>query len=187
MDAQPRRPGWVYFAYAPEMHRCKIGWTSKTPQERFSETTDNPDHLNIWGMLLANSDEMEGVIHDHFNYLRIKGEWFAVDDCLRNFVQYHTYKKTHATSSYYWKENKWGAWDRLAGDKNVKQLIGMCQTNPVELIHRYKDPLIYFYNQVKPFIVSWVGYDARFREDEFFKTSLAYDVVYEMCVDLLPC
>lgn len=180
------RPGWVYFAYAPEVNRCKIGWTSRTPEERLQFATDSPVAINVWGMLRASGETIEYALHCHFQRLRVRGEWFAVDEELRNFVELHTYSSVSDSATHNWGSDTWATWDRLQCDRQVQEILLLCQCNPAGLVRKYPDPLAYFYEQVKPQIVSRVGIHAHLRTDDFFKTSEAYDLVYEMCVDLLP-
>lgn len=185
------RPGWVYFIYAPLLHRCKIGWTSKTPAERLASQTDSPDTLNIWGMLLGLPD-LEATIHRHFRHLRVKGEWFAVDDEMRDFVQRHTYHEESAAPIADWTEKHWKMWDDIVANDTskdaIQHLFRGCQTDPVELCKRYPDPLSYFYQIIKPGVEDLVGWSPSHPHPDghFMRTSFAYDVLYEMCVSLLP-
>lgn len=183
---QVERPGWIYFAYAPLMHRVKIGFTQNTPDQRLASATDSPDVINVWGMLYGYR-EMEKRLHRRFRHLRIKGEWFAVDDTLRNFVQNHAYQECEQVTSTSWKDKSWACWERCATTPQWEDLKGLCQGDPVALCERWGDPLFYFYNCVKPLVVSWFGWEARFRNDDVLRSADAYDVVYDMCVDLLPC
>lgn len=179
------RPGWVYFAYAPLLHRCKIGWTDSTPQKRLASATDSPDVINIWGMLCA-FQPMERLLHHHFRYLRIKGEWFAVDEHLRRFVQGHTYAEPEATSCSKWTDSQWADWDRVSQDSHTRTLISWCQENPVYLCQRSPNPVDFFHSEIEPWISSWFGHHVAFEADDFKKSERAYDVVSDMCLDLLP-
>jgi hypothetical protein len=72
-------PGFVYLAKCQNYY--KIG-KSKNPEQRIAEIqTCSPFAIRLIHILPAkNMDRLESNLHKKFDHLRIKGEWFELDD-----------------------------------------------------------------------------------------------------------
>ncbi len=189
LPEKPKEPqfGYVYFAYAPELKRVKIGWTTQdSPDARLGSRTDNPDRANVWGFLAGLDETREKWFHDYYHYLHLHKEWFAVDEHLYDFVHNHTYKPGYKLEMSTWKEDDWRLWQILKEDQAVQRALERAQVNPVDVIKQYGEGTAFFYASVKRLVCEAVGLERKFASSPWLQTSWAYDLVYAACVDLTP-
>lgn len=76
----PYRAGLVYFAFARELRRVKIGWVGGLVRLRFrikGMQTGSPELLWVLGVQ-PGSMGLESRLHDRFWAHRSHGEWFAL-------------------------------------------------------------------------------------------------------------
>lgn len=77
--------GYVYFIQGLCGGAIKIGY-SKNPTSRLKELqTGYPDTLTILYML-RGSGQVENFLHNKFEHLRLKGEWFKPDKDLIKYI-----------------------------------------------------------------------------------------------------
>jgi len=64
----------------------KIGLTSGTTEKRIKEhQTGNPRKvISVFDLLAPGMSDMETFLHHYFSTLRISGEWFDIDDSMKN-------------------------------------------------------------------------------------------------------
>lgn len=84
LKAAQQKHGHIYFI--TDQQRIKIGF-SNNPIRRLREMqTGHPLELKLIGSIPGCEYE-EFVIHHRFNHLRLKGEWFTIDDDLMDFIE----------------------------------------------------------------------------------------------------
>lgn len=75
---QPRQ-GFVYVAHAPEVGRCKIGWSEYNPETRVRELQIGSPVKLVLAVSFPGTIQDERRIHRAFAAERLHGEWFAID------------------------------------------------------------------------------------------------------------
>lgn len=75
----------VYFVYARDVGRVKIGRASNPYRRLKRMQTFSPVPLSVLGFV-ADDKELESRIHAEFQHLRRLGEWFDTDDSFRRRV-----------------------------------------------------------------------------------------------------
>jgi hypothetical protein len=77
----------VYFIYAPEVDRVKIGITGGDIAKRFSTLQgQSPTELEMLGVMEATQfTEIE--LHERFRYCHSHREWFHMDRELKKFIE----------------------------------------------------------------------------------------------------
>jgi hypothetical protein len=77
--------GWIYFIVAAESGIVKIGW-AKDPAKRLLQLqTANHLTLSVFGTT-RGTVKQEQALHRRFRHLRIRGEWFKIDEELTAFL-----------------------------------------------------------------------------------------------------
>jgi hypothetical protein len=72
--------GFVYFIASPETGRVKIGFTSKSPDQRLrSLQTGSPTELRLMCFQPGTKAD-EAHLHDILSPFRLHGEWFEAGD-----------------------------------------------------------------------------------------------------------
>lgn len=67
----------VYFALDPDACQIKIGYTSRTPEERLAELRTRRPNLQLLGSL-PGGHRLERAMHNRFSAYRREGhEWFS--------------------------------------------------------------------------------------------------------------
>lgn len=85
--------GFVYFVRAPDA--VKIGW-SMDPRRRFDELqVGSPVALKLAGAI-RGSEEDEKALHECFEHLRQRGEWFRVDPALTGAIAFLIWREQRA-------------------------------------------------------------------------------------------
>lgn len=75
----------IYFI-ADENSRVKIGYTSGTAEDRLRQLqTGNAEKLKLIAWMKGGRLE-ELKIHREFNHWRLEGEWFKLEDAVKEFV-----------------------------------------------------------------------------------------------------
>lgn len=75
----------IYFVRDAASGYVKIGFSEK-PWLRFSKIqSDHPTKLDIW-LVIEGDREREALLHQRFDGLRHRGEWFRVDTAIVDFV-----------------------------------------------------------------------------------------------------
>jgi hypothetical protein len=91
----------VYFILAMKCNLIKIGSTADLPRRLYEMSTSNPDELKILGVMPGDYTT-ERTLHRTFKKFRMKGEWFAADQFILDFVEEHCSKSdavaTHLNS-----------------------------------------------------------------------------------------
>lgn len=79
--------GWIYLARNAKLDVCKIGFTTREPEDRLRElSTGSPSELILEGCI-RGGPQLESRLHEWFDDIRIKGEWFDLDrEDLRNVL-----------------------------------------------------------------------------------------------------
>jgi hypothetical protein len=78
--------GYVYFVYSPLNNLIKIGYSKDYPDRRLNELRAvSPVPLLRFGYL-RGSQEDEGIIHEMFDRLRHRREWFRAEASLFIFI-----------------------------------------------------------------------------------------------------
>jgi hypothetical protein len=68
--------GWVYFVFATESERIKIGYTQGPPEGRLQTLqTGSPEVLEYLGAI-PGTLALEAELHRRFAASRVCGEWF---------------------------------------------------------------------------------------------------------------
>lgn len=81
------RDGLVYFIAARQSGMVKIGFTSKTAQERLAGLqTGSSETLEVLATIPGSTKD-ESELHRRFSALRITGEWFKLEGALRSFIR----------------------------------------------------------------------------------------------------
>jgi len=84
---------WVYFIYAAEINRVKIG-TSNDPEMRlYALSKQAPCEYTIIGLTQGDYD-VEQAIHERFAQYRVYGEWFTYSPEIADYVARYTVKHT---------------------------------------------------------------------------------------------
>jgi hypothetical protein len=66
----------------------KIGWTIGNPHARMQELqVGNPYELTLLAVIPEAERQLEFVVHQRFDRLRVRGEWFRVDKILDRFIR----------------------------------------------------------------------------------------------------
>lgn len=77
----------IYFVQQSSAGPIKIGFTTKKVAVRLSELqVGNPETLTLLKAVVTTR-EVEKVIHNHFQHLRLRGEWFKPSKALREFIK----------------------------------------------------------------------------------------------------
>ena len=75
----------IYFITQQEKF-VKIG-VGNNPEERLATLqTGNPHKLTLWFCIPGGYDE-EKILHHHLDCIRISGEWFILNDYIREFAE----------------------------------------------------------------------------------------------------
>jgi len=74
---------WVYFMYDPETDQVKIG-QSNNPVQRLSDIRRERPKVELIAIIPAHLAERE--LHQRFADLHTTGEWFMLDDNLRELI-----------------------------------------------------------------------------------------------------
>lgn len=82
------KDGIVYFVFAKELNRVKIGFTGfKTVENRLCGLqTSSPCKLELIGYINSNQD-FEKELHNRFDKYRIIGEWFKYSKEIKEYIQ----------------------------------------------------------------------------------------------------
>jgi hypothetical protein len=79
--------GWVYFFRAEGLDLIKIGWTTRSPSERYSELDMfSPVPLCSLGYIECEQSGLEKQLHREFKDLWHRGEWFRSDPRLLGYI-----------------------------------------------------------------------------------------------------
>jgi len=86
--------GYIYYIYARELNRVKIGFTVRSIKERMGEfQTGSPTPLSLLGYsVLQNPFFIEQKLHFMFEPFRVRvdgqqiGEWFHAEGIVLNFI-----------------------------------------------------------------------------------------------------
>jgi len=78
----------VYFIYASEVDRIKIGYTNGVSVERrlADLSCASPCSLELYCLFSNVRQGLESAIHKRFKKYRIRGEWFDFDDSIKEFL-----------------------------------------------------------------------------------------------------
>ena len=77
---------WVYFIRSTDTSHVKIGTTKHSPPARLRDLqTGNPSELVLLGAM-AGGVGLEKQLHDRFDALRVRGEWFRGTPELLAFI-----------------------------------------------------------------------------------------------------
>lgn len=76
----------VYFLRAGDF--VKIGWARDVEKRIKALQTANPHELELLGVI-PGCDDVERVIHQRFNALHVRGEWYRAESSLLEFVARH--------------------------------------------------------------------------------------------------
>jgi hypothetical protein len=86
-SAQKRTDGWVYVVQWKERSKeVKIGFSSDLKQRLNDFLTYSSDVLVVLKVFKGDKDK-EAELHNHFASKRINGEWFRLDDAVRNYFK----------------------------------------------------------------------------------------------------
>ena len=76
----------IYFIGSVELGAVKIG-KSNNPDKRLTELqTGNSHELVLYGIIKDVKEDYEMKIHQIFDHIRLKGEWFKLTDELIHFI-----------------------------------------------------------------------------------------------------
>lgn len=75
----------IYFLLAEKTNRCKIGITRCVEQRMKELDRMSPVKLRLMGTV-SGDHKAEKAIHDTFDQLRVKGEWFKYESPLTEFI-----------------------------------------------------------------------------------------------------
>lgn len=78
-------PGYVYFIIDERSQAIKIGWARNPEMRLQSLQVANPNELRLLGSITGGCG-LEGKIHNQFDHLRIRGEWFRLDFDLLGYL-----------------------------------------------------------------------------------------------------
>lgn len=79
----------IYFAYAPELNRVKIGFTEGDAKQRVDNLqVGSPVDLLLIGAINGER-EQEKELQNQFSALWVRGEWYTLTDCLKQFITRH--------------------------------------------------------------------------------------------------
>jgi hypothetical protein len=76
----------IYFIESPEEGLIKIGFSNNVKHRLDALQKNYGRPLNIL-LVKSGTKEDEAVIHEMFNELRIKGEWFAATEKIKEFIK----------------------------------------------------------------------------------------------------
>jgi len=76
---------WIYFVAGKGTNLVKIGRTESLKDRMVSLQTSSPVELNYIA-LLQDNPSLEKELHDHFDFCRIRGEWFEICDDLQEVI-----------------------------------------------------------------------------------------------------
>lgn len=77
---------WVYFLRDPNK-RIKIGISANPHQRMKGMRTDNPEKLELLGVIPNATEETERAMHLKFAHLRLSGEWFRECEELLSYIE----------------------------------------------------------------------------------------------------
>lgn len=77
---------FIYFIRAKALGFIKIGYSSNVAKRIKSLDTGSPDTLELI-KVIPGGQEMEHKIHQFFDDIRVKGEWFQPDSKLLNYIE----------------------------------------------------------------------------------------------------
>lgn len=77
--------GFVYFIRAGRTANLKIGWAADPHRRLDALQTGCPHRLHLVGFIAGGLAD-EQVWHDRWRHLRVRGEWFALQNDLRDAV-----------------------------------------------------------------------------------------------------
>ena len=79
------RATFVYFIFNPQTNEIKIG-QSVQPESRLATLAREQDAKLILLGTMEDRVPLETILHRQFAHLKVKGEWFAADDELVDYV-----------------------------------------------------------------------------------------------------
>lgn len=91
IDTTPRlatatiKPGFIYFVHAKLTNRIKIGWSMNPASRVAALQTGCPESLECIAIMYGRPGH-ERLLHEHFNGLRVHGEWFRYADELATYI-----------------------------------------------------------------------------------------------------
>ena len=77
---------YIYFVYAQEVNRVKIGIATKPLERMWGLNTDSPCSLVLLGVVIGTRAK-EKSLHKRFAHLRTHNEWFTYADEIRAYVK----------------------------------------------------------------------------------------------------
>ena len=184
----PFRPSYVYFANYGRRH-CVIQWSKTPPWILFKEGHFWLAGCKLSGFLLVHGEPMVDVVRKSFARYRSDEINYRRTGELDEFIREHTYRSRHELRCERWirRRGAWGLWDDyISVDSASRLAIQIASENPVEIVRRSRDPLAHFYTKVKPAVCDAVGWESLHDKSDPLGGQLAYDLLYDMCVDLLP-
>jgi hypothetical protein len=86
---QKRTEGWVYAVHWQDRKKeVKIGFSTDLRKRLSDFLTYSSDVLVVLKAFRANKSQ-EGELHEKFERQRINGEWFMIDDALKQFFKFY--------------------------------------------------------------------------------------------------
>lgn len=77
---------YIYFVYAAEVNRVKIGRAIKPFERMWGIKTNSPCEVTLLGVIVGDR-EKEKQLHRRFKYLWSHNEWFVYGDEIREYVR----------------------------------------------------------------------------------------------------
>jgi len=97
----------------------KIGFTKRNPEERLAELqTANPKSLRLIHVTHGNSEKVQGI-YQKFKHLRLKGEWFKLNEEMQNFI----YLLRSNSKDYSHFESFLNMWFQLTPKARIKKFL----------------------------------------------------------------
>lgn len=160
---------------------CKIG-VAKNPGKRLLELqTGNPQRLELIATSPGGTRE-EGLLHRALDGFWHHGEWFgSPGECFDGFFHFFPTVRIHV-GSLCGRPPGEAIHRVLRLDRSIAATIAVS----FDVEQKARCSVREFYANIKPEIVRSVGMGRLYAEDEWLKSSEAYDAVCNACYAALP-